>query len=394
MASNETIGIPPDDVSVDQEQVAMGNDTLSRRQVLKAVAGAGTAGTGVGASTGFLADRESVDEVTVAAGRLNLETCWHDTDDCDQPLSIDVGPHAGDSGTETVEYRLPPDSNPAYVQVRTDCPADACGLYRDLDVTVRDGPPVGPSDEIASGSLCNVLADLHGGVTLAGGEAVDAGTERRLEFEWVLDEKLDEDDTVEGIDVEFRAVQSRNVPDAAAVDQWGGGACDVTCSAHDCDGTGHHGKAISWIGFCGDGKMTDDHFDFEVDGDTLRLHDAPDSLGTVLLKGGQTLDVFRDPEKATFVIGAGEDRYDQERGFFPETETDRPRSNKLPCPDHGGLRYEIGHGFENADREPETRDRHEGDAAESTGTDQGRDAADREPGTAVDGEAERGGDDE
>ncbi|WP_336000350.1 hypothetical protein [Halorientalis halophila] len=318
----------------------MGNDSISRRQVLRAVAGAGVLGAGVGGTAGMLTDGESVDGVSVAAGSLDLETCWTH-DDCDRPLSIVVGPDAGSTGSETVEYRLPEYTNPAYLHVRTTCPPEACGLADRLELTVSDGPCGRAGRTLERGRLCDVLSALRAGTALADGRAVDAGETRCLDLEWSLEESLEEDASVE-IGVEFHATQARNVANAAAVAPWEGATCAVDCAeTSDCDDP-PTGRDISWVGFCAESGTTirDEDLDFEVDGDTLTLQTAPDSLATVLLKHGPALDVFRDAGPGTFVTGGGDDTYEQQGSAFPDSETDPPRSNPRPCPGRSGLKYE------------------------------------------------------
>lgn len=314
---------------------------VSRRMVLGAIAGAGALGSGVSSTASILRDESSFEGLTVSAGSLDIETCWEGGDDCDASLAFSVGPDT-EEGSERIEYEIPDDSNAAYVWVRTPCPEDVCGLYEKLKVTITDGTEGEGGEEVASGSLCEVLSDLHSGVALNGGDAVEPGEERWLNVAWELDSPLAEDDTVDAVGFEFFASQARHVGDPEETNPWAGESCDdVDCEGTgECDdnGDGPDWKGISWVGFCAD-EGIDGDVDFTIDDGTLSIEgDLPDGIHTVLLKQSTDLYVFGDTDAGTYAVGDGE-HYPQDRNEFPET--DPTRSNSTPCPGECGLKYDI-----------------------------------------------------
>ncbi|WP_436909656.1 hypothetical protein [Halosimplex marinum] len=301
--------------------------SLSRRAVLAGLTSAGAvaaAGAGVGTRAVFR-DDERV-EGSADSGVVDLRASWTSGGVDASFGAVDA---VGDGGSDAVALSLAPASNPAYVWVRTRC-RRCTEIERKLRVAlslVADGTET----RLFRGRLGDARASLGDGVRLD--ESIAPGDDWRLTVEWELREPLTTDATV-SVDLEFYAAQTRNVADPETFGP--GWACPAGC------GDRQSGTAdISWVGFCAASgeRLRPADLRFEVDGSVLELTDAPDALGTVLLKYGTNLAVFERASPGRFVAGTGE-TYDQRGSGFPGSG----RSNPTPCPGDCGLKYDVDGG--------------------------------------------------
>ncbi|MEF8887946.1 MAG: hypothetical protein V5A30_09080 [Haloarculaceae archaeon] len=217
----------------------MGDNQLSRRKVLGALATAGGAGAIVGTGTGALfSDEETFTDdgiraSTSVAGVVDLE------------LEVDV---LGDGTGVIYDLTLPGDvnNNPSYIWFRTGCP-DPLELGCATEIEVRiDCDGGGDADTVvASGLARDVLNALRNGTLLCGGDAacLELGETRTLEIE-ITDNPGSGYDGPDGpleFDLEFYGEQCRyNTGTENPFDD--PGECEE-CPESDAG-------SVSWIAFC------------------------------------------------------------------------------------------------------------------------------------------------
>jgi hypothetical protein len=236
----------------------------------------------------------------------------------------------GDSGTETVELSV--SDNPSYVWFRTGCARctpveDALFVRFGID-TDRDGTVDRWLDNDYQ-SLRTARERFGEGTNL--GE-IDESDTWEFVVEWELRDGVAEDTNVD-FDFGFYATQSRHVSntDAIAPDWECGGTCNDDRPSV---------SAISWVAFCSSQTLSEDDFEFSRsdDGRTLVFERLPDTVDTLLIKYGTSLDVFEDPRRTTITAGSGA-TFTQVTNEFPGT--DPLRSNSVPCPNSNGCTYEF-----------------------------------------------------
>lgn len=339
---------------------------LSRRDLLYGLVTAGVgAGTGV-ASAAVLNDRERFSGNVFSTGRLDLESCWMDGNGSDctpgggdgSRIGLGSVRERGSGGRGSIRLRLPddgPENNPGWIWFRSSCPNDGDGLEGKLCLRIWydrdcDAAKGGSEEVIASGTLCEVLDVLRGGVLLDGDPATDSvdplspGDEGLcLGVEWVLDEPLGSDESV-GVDFEFHAAQSRN---SDPENPWPDAGCDVDC------GGGCSSKAISFVALCGDGGLSaettgvatatgDDGRPITNDeGEPIAVEwDADAPVDRVVVKTGGGSD-------ALFTFDAGGETSGTARvdTVFDDPAAGADQSPRSPCPDgSGGVKYEYRDG--------------------------------------------------
>lgn len=187
----------------------MSDRELSRRQVLAGLTAAGSSGAFVGGgSAALLADEESFADNLAATGVVDLAVGWG-ADDGDATLSIDLS-DGNTSGTGTIPVSLDAGGagNPAYVWLRSTCPASTGGLADRIRATLSyEGETIaGPA------SLADVAERLRSGVLLGGG-CVDPDEDPAVTVEWELCDDLTGGYKGPGsaaVEFEFRARQCRN----------------------------------------------------------------------------------------------------------------------------------------------------------------------------------------
>ncbi len=208
---------------------------LSRRRVLAAVGGIGTAGAIAGAGTAaFFSDRGRFTNA-LAAGTITIGV---DCDACsiiDDRLSFSFdGIDRGEGDTVTISLAI--ETNPARLWLRTVCPPASDPLGDALEVDVRmDGAT------LAADSLTAVSRSLATGTQLEG--CTEPGTSIDLELAWEL--PADVPDALAGettaFTVELVAEQCRHVDEESVVDPFAGVApCDepptcLSCPRQDGD---------------------------------------------------------------------------------------------------------------------------------------------------------------
>lgn len=195
-----------DDRRPNDLDITMDLGDLSRRDLLAAVGGAGTAGVVLGTGTAaVLADEEELLGNVLAAGTLDLEVAWatatgaSGSSEGDATVVVPIDDdHA--SGSVAVSVALPGDrpNNPAYPWLRLACPPST-DLVDDLLVTLRYD--CGDGGVLAEGTLYEVADALRNGVALDGdcasgavageqaclapGETVDLALDWRLDDDFV-----------------------------------------------------------------------------------------------------------------------------------------------------------------------------------------------------------------
>ncbi|WP_436923961.1 hypothetical protein [Halosimplex amylolyticum] len=303
--------------------------SLSRRSVLAGITSVGAA-SAIGAGTGALFRTDARTSASFASGSLDLRAAW-----TDGGTSVDLGTveAVGDGGRKRVALSIPASDNPAYVWFRTTC-RRCSDAEEHLDVSISIETETGGTTTIDRDRL-GVLRDRLGtGTRLPG--LLSPGETRWLVVEWELREPLQSDGEVD-FDLDFFAVQARNVEDS---DDHGPA---WVCPPGSCAGSGPAVSDVSWVGFCADSgaAIEAEDFEFTVDGPVLDLTEAPAELGSVLLKYGTRLDVFRDPPfQGSFAAGTADETYAQQGAGFSGTG----RSNPTPCPGRCGLKYDVDGG--------------------------------------------------
>lgn len=336
---------------------------ISRRKVLGAVGASALAGAVAADDTaGLLADRTRTG-AALSAGVLDLATCWaDDTGDCRADRSVDLGTveSTGDGGAATLRFRLSgAGDTPAFVWIRTDCPAGECGLERALSVTVRRDPGCdgsaaddsrdgGGRDVLASGPLCEVLDALGEGHLLdadpgrPGVEPFDPGTERCLRIEWKLRDPLCGDETTTLAFEQF-AQQARD--DAAPSNPWPDRDCGDDCRTPvDCLCV----PGVDRAAFCAESPVAADDVELDwatnTEGEPARIAwESAVPLDAVVLhyeaRNGPYVETYRvaDATAGTATVGEGDVR-------TPAADADG-RSPSVPCPDgQGGVAFEYDAG--------------------------------------------------
>jgi hypothetical protein len=324
---------------------------ISRRQVLATVGTAGGAGalTGSGAAA-YLSENVSFTRNEILSGSIDLRVDW-DVDDGDAGSSegdVTVPIELTDenrSGTATFDVLLPDDgsNNPAYGWFRMTCP-EITELVTDLEVALSYACNRSTID-IAAGTLCEVAEDLRNGLALdpecdpdvdpTGRKCLQPGEPVTLVLEWELGDGFKGKDET-ALTFDFVASQCR----------YRDGTENPFPEAQSCDCPDGH--AISWVAFCGEyGEPYDeDDFEFDVTVDTLTLHDAPDTLDSVVLKYATYIRVFENPgTSGVFTTTSGGTEYDQDGSGFEGTD----RTNAEPCSDGCGLKFEGDDDFDSAE---------------------------------------------
>jgi hypothetical protein len=203
--------------------------TLSRRQLLGALAVGSAGGIGVGNTAALLADRETL-ATSLTAGIVDIRVAyWSDigtsAPDLSEPdsvgdgseLTVDVdGLELGTVTRDLFRVRLPQVAgtvnNPARVWLRASCP-DANTLAEVLSVRLAYSDASGTAGStITSGSLRAVADDLRDGIALDGGPSTDADGCLADALFVVAEYELAGyvgSETV-SLPLEFRAIQCRN----------------------------------------------------------------------------------------------------------------------------------------------------------------------------------------
>ncbi|QFU84637.1 hypothetical protein [Natronorubrum aibiense] len=268
---------------------------LSRRQILAAVGGIGTAGAVAGVGTGaYLSDRQRVTNA-LKTGSIAIDV------DCDACSIVDGrlafafdGIDRGDG--DTIAVSLTVGTNPARLWLRTRCPPISDSLGDALAVVFRvDG------ETITAGSLSAVSRTLATGVRLEG--CTDPETPVALSLEWELPDDVPDSLAGETTDltVELVAEQCRHVDADSARDPFESVApCDEPPDCVACPEQNGNRIARATFAYDGpDGETTltllrgSDTVEFErtvEPGDTFTaaLHDPPG------IKGGPDFDVVVD----------------------------------------------------------------------------------------------------
>lgn len=310
----------------DHGGTSMSEYNISRRQLLAGLTVAGGAGTVTGGgSAALFSDTETFEDNEISASESIAGV-----------VDIDVNVRSPNATTAELRVDLPDDvnNNPSHVWVRTKaCPAPAVAATTYVEVyrvckndwtlidegTVFD---VFTSQTFRDGFLLSCGTDEN--------DCLRPGENRTLVVRTPSAPSSDLE-----LELEFYAEQCRynGAPGASPF------AASETLGPDEC-ATPPSGKDISWIGFCAtaDTELTDGDLTFTVDGDTLLLTDAPDSLGAVVLKDGPELRVFDDPGAPdVFTTWYGGTVYQQQGSGFENTD----RTNPDPCPGVCGLKYEV-----------------------------------------------------
>jgi len=274
---------------------------------------------------------------TLTAGTLELtaEPSWGN----DSETASFGSASKDDSGRETISLSV--STNPAYVWFRTSCPRCVTG---EEELFVRFGVNTDPD---AGGAVDRWLTNDYLSLRDArdqfdeGIDLGELGTTDTWLFvvDWEIREHVKEDIDVE-FDFDFYAAQSRHVMNAdSIVPNW---ETHTDC----CGPTTRKRSGISWVAFCSPEPISKGDFDFTRSDDhrTLTMTTLPDSVDTVMLKYGTSLDVFRYDGQDSFTVGSDRaiSTHTQESCWFPGTEPQR--SNPLPCPDSYGCKYEFSDG--------------------------------------------------
>jgi len=219
------------------------------------------------------------------AGELDLTTCWEQPGETCDPttdtstLTLDT---LSNGEIQQATLRCALSDNPAWLWLRTSCPADGCGLERGIDLTVWydkqcDGS-VDSGQVIASGRLCDVLTTLREGVLLdrdLSSEEPDPlrpGDTCCLGFEFSVGDLCVVDEDSLTIDIDLYAEQRRHQPDPTRPAGWGDD-CTVDCGT-DCPSCEYQG--ISFVAFCiEDGRISPGDISFtphyDADGEPYRI---------------------------------------------------------------------------------------------------------------------------
>ncbi|WP_254838366.1 SipW-dependent-type signal peptide-containing protein [Natronomonas marina] len=300
--------------------------SISRRQLLAGLAVTGGTGAVAGSgSAALFSDTETFEDNDVSASKSVAGV-----------VDIEVTVGSPNPGMAELRVSLPDDvnNNPSHVWVRTKTcpdPVVAATTYVEVyrvcgnDWTLIDQGTafdVFTSETFREGFLLSCGTDEN--------DCLRPGETRTLVIQTPSAPSSDLD-----LELEFYAEQCRygSAPGASPF------AESETLGPDEC-GSPPSGKDISWIGFCAtaDTGLTDDDLAFTVDGDTLVLTDAPESLGAVVLKYGTEIRVFGDPGAAgVFTTAEGGTVYQQQGSGFGNTD----RSNPDPCPGVCGLKYEV-----------------------------------------------------
>lgn len=350
-----------------------GGDDLSRRAVLAALGGTGAAGALASSGSGaVISDREVAQSNALAAGALDIDLCWEPTDTtgrCDpvagSRVTVDLGAlERGDAGSGTIRCsHATASSNPAWLWVRTPCPAEACGLERALEVSLwydegcdgvrGDSPPVRTveGDAIVDVSLCEALEMLSDGIALDGqpqsGSArapSDPGSDCCLGLSWRMTDAPCTSDTA-ALELEFFAEQVRHNEDPNR--PWAPRECTVDCTT-ECD---TECVPASFVAFCKERKPIDmttiTSLTWTADSVTWTADTALDSV--VLFYGPPTFETFAPDggfpagQSHTITRGNGEVLSDS------EADSTYGQSQNDPCPDVDGEGCGVRYNF------PETR---------------------------------------
>lgn len=366
-------GQPTGEEPADSSEGDSDSSPLRRRTVLGGFAATGTAGaltaTGLYGIDAFLSDLELFGDGTVEeansidTGELDLGLAWESyydpangarelvdsVGDCGSGMLADGSRAAidlsdvqpGDAGS--TEFCLQVNDNPGWLYVESTCPSPR--LERALEATVRydagcDGDaeplilPSGESVSELSGSLCEVLATLGGGVRL-GTDCVDPTTTHCMTLRWSFPEQeyKNQYKQYEGTELtfglEFSAVQCRHNPDPSPPTAGG-------CNPGSCAG---RGPPIDMIAFCADGQqVSSDDVSHEIlqsttDGAPTKVGWRSDiQLSTVVLYYEQSdwphVENFHVDDRVasgTVRVGSGD-----ERGRAP---LDDDQSASDPAPD-------------------------------------------------------------
>lgn len=324
---------------------------LSRRKILAAVATVGAAASAGGSVAAVMTDSETFGS-EAAAGILDLDAdpSWGNAGSTG---STDLGEISGPEGRETVELEIT--DNPSFLWFRTQCvqcdPAETeirvrFGLDTDRDGSVDRWLDGFDGTDDGYLSLREARERLGEGILLGDLEPTSSWG---LVVDWTTDETLTTDLSAT-FDFEFYATQTRHVANTDAVrPEW-------ECPGTVCEPTGSSAE-ISWIAFCSPDAITPADVSIELsdDGRTVVVTDVADgvTIGAVLLKYGQHLDVFSHDGDTSFTSGTASKNHTQERDAYPTTDTDPPRSNGDPCPGNEWIKYDVDDGvWESSVSEP------------------------------------------
>ena len=233
--------------------------TLSRRQLLGALAVGSAGGIGVGNTAALLADRETL-ATSLTAGIVDIRVAyWGDigtsAPDLSEPdsvgngsdLTVDVDDlEVGTVTRDLFRVRLPQIegtvNNPARVWLRASCP-DATTLAEVLSVRLAYSDAAGTTGStITSGSLRAVADDLRDGIALDGGPSTDSEGCLVDALFVVVEYELAGyvgSETV-SLPLEFRAVQCRNAD--AGLNPFGTADTDPCPSGYVCESCWMIGK--------------------------------------------------------------------------------------------------------------------------------------------------------
>ena len=232
--------------------------TLSRRQLLGALAVGSAGGISVGNTAALLADRETV-STTLTAGIVDIRVAYWgdigtDTPDLSAPDSVGDGSDLTVTVDDLEPRRITRDlfrvrlprvkgtvNNPARVWLRASCPSVST-LAEVLSVRLAYSDTEGArGPTITSGSLRAVADDLRGGIPLDGGQSTDAEGCLNGTLYVVAEYELAGyvgSETV-SLPLEFRAVQCRNT---AALNPFGTAEADPCPSSYSCESCWMIGK--------------------------------------------------------------------------------------------------------------------------------------------------------
>jgi predicted ribosomally synthesized peptide with SipW-like signal peptide len=229
----------------------MSDKPLSRRQVLGALATAGSAGALVGTGTSALfTDEEtftnnSIEASESAAGVVDLSVSSHSVS------------HGLEYHIELPDGQADVTNNPAHIWLRAACPvpaALACAMYVSIEIECD-----GHWKEVAHGFAIDVFDELRAGILLCPDDpCLEPGATRKLRVEpggvhlgnwWAYGKPHSPLE----VDLEFYGEQCRH---GTAADNPFGQPLDGPCT---CPGSSTDRQAISYIEFCAEDASTDPH---------------------------------------------------------------------------------------------------------------------------------------
>ena len=290
----------------------MGEQDLSRRQILTGVVAAGGAGAlGGRGTTALLSDREtftnnSIQASASTAGTVEIEV---DVDSINNALGI------------VYSINLPEgaNNNPSYIWVQViECPTPT-GNLENIDVELRvECESQSSSYIVATGSLLEVVNELRG----AGGKQLlcsDTEAQRCFEpggdVDVVLEVTNVDGDITNKIEFEFEFYGEQC--------RYNLGSESPYTVLDDCNGgTSTPGKAISWIAFCSSdtgstlSPVIDIISEDDADDPTSVDWSTTDPVDYVIIKSGQNYTIYDYDEDSGSTEGTATSGGDPDADFY------------------------------------------------------------------------------